>query len=120
MNSNRIRLVLGLDIQDGKFSEFQTIAQEMVALTMKEAGTLTYEFLLGADQKRCRLIETYNDVPAIAEHFKGAAVQQFLPQLLQVACLTALEFHGDPGPEIVAKAAQLNPAVFTIWQGFDR
>ena len=120
MNSNRIRLVLDLDIQDGKLTQFETIAQEMVALTMKEAGTLTYEFLLGADQARCRLIETYNNAHAIAEHFKGAAVQQFLPQLLQVASLTALEFHGDPGPEIVAKAAQLNPAVFAAWHGFDR
>ena len=70
MNSNRIRLLLGLDKRDGKFTEFETMAQEMVALTMKEDGTLIYEFPLGADQKRCRLIETYNHAHAIAEHFK--------------------------------------------------
>lgn len=120
MKTNRIRLVLDLDIHDGKFAEFQTNAQEMVAATEKEAGAFTYVFVLSRDQKHCRLIETYDDVPAIAEHFKGAAVQQFLPQLLQVASLTALEFHGDPGPEIIAKTAQFDPAVFTTWQGFDR
>lgn len=120
MNSNRIRLVLGLDIHDGKFSEFQTIAQKMVAATETEAGALTYVFLLSTDQKHCRLIEAYNDVPAITEHFKGPAVRQFVPQLLDVAHLAFVEFHGDPGPEIVAQAAQLKPAVFTIWHGFDR
>ena len=34
MNSNRIRLVLDLDMQDGKFTNCETIAQEMVTLTM--------------------------------------------------------------------------------------
>ena len=120
MNSNRIRLVLGLDIQDGKFSEFQTIARKMVAVTETEAGALTYVFLLSTDRKHCRLIETCNDVPAITEHFKGPAVQQFAPQVLDLAHLALVEFHGDPGPEIGAQAAPLKPAVFTTWHGFDR
>lgn len=120
MSSDRISLVLGLDIHDGKFSEFQTIAQKMVVATEREAGALAYMFLLSADRKHCRLIETYNDVPAIADHFKGPAVRQFVPQLLNVANLAFIEFHGDPGEEIVAQAAPLKPAVFTTWRGFDR
>lgn len=120
MNSNRKRLVLGLDIHDGKFQEFQTVAQEMVEITKKEAGALTYLFLLSTDRKHCRLIETYNDEPAITAHFKGLAVQQFVPKLMDVANLAFIEFHGDPGAEIVAQAASLNPVVFATWQGFDR
>jgi len=101
--------VLGLDIQDGKFAEFQSIAQEMVAVTMKQAGTLTYELILDADQKRCGLIETYNNVPAFAEYFKGAAVQQFLPQLLQVASLTALESTEIVGRRLLRRLHSLIP-----------
>jgi quinol monooxygenase YgiN len=74
MNSRRVRLVLALDIREGKFSEFQKIVEQMVAGTEKEAGILTYVFLLSADRKHCRLIEAYEDVSAITVHFDGAAV----------------------------------------------
>jgi hypothetical protein len=39
---------------------------------------------------------------------------------MDVANLAFVEFHGDPGAEIVAQAASLNPVVFATWQGFDR
>jgi quinol monooxygenase YgiN len=120
LNSRRVRLVLGLDIHEGKFLEFQKVAQQMVVATEREGGTLTYLFLLDADRKHCRLIETYDDVPAIAAHFQGSAVQEFVPQLLEVASLTTVEFHGDPGPDVLANAAQLKPAVYEPWMGFDR
>ena len=120
MSSNRIRLVVGLDIHDGKFAEFQRIAQQMAAVTENEPGSLTYLFFLGGDQKHCRLIETYKDVAAVTAHFKGPAVQQFVPQLLNVASLTLMEFYGNPGPEVAAMAAPFKPAIFTSWQGLDR
>jgi hypothetical protein len=43
-----------------------------------------------------------------------------VPQLLEVSSLTAIEFHGYPGPEVFAKAAQFKPAVYEPWLGFDR
>ena len=64
MSLSRVRLVLGLDIHDGKLSAFQTIAEQMVAATEGEAGTLTCVFLLSSD-KALRLIETYDDASAI-------------------------------------------------------
>ncbi|HXZ78825.1 MAG TPA: antibiotic biosynthesis monooxygenase [Terriglobales bacterium] len=120
MSSNRIRLMVGLDIHDGKFLEFQKIVEQMITATDTEPGTLGYIFFLSADQKHCRLMETYKDVPAITAHFKGTAVQQFVPQLLKVASPSVVEFYGDPGPELTAMAAQLKPAVFRTWQGIDR
>jgi quinol monooxygenase YgiN len=120
MRMRRIRLLLGLDIHDGKFSDFEAVAQKMVAVSEKEPGTLCYEFLLSADRKHCRLVEVYTDVAAITAHFKGPAVQQFVPQLFKVSNLVLIEMYGDPGPEVTAMAAALNPAVFTAWHGFDR
>src|SRR5215470_4568822 len=119
MSSNRIRLVLALEVHNGKFPEFQKIVQQLVTVSEREVGTLSYAFFLSNDQKHCRLIETYKDVAAITTHFKGPAVQQLVPQLLTVASVALMEFCGDPGPEVTAMAAQFNPGIFQTWQGFD-
>jgi quinol monooxygenase YgiN len=120
MNANRIRLVLGFDIHEGKLSEFEAIAKQMVAASEKEPGTICYSFVLSADRMHCRLVEGYSDIAAITAHFKGAAVQQFVPQLLKVANLTVMDFYGDPGPEVTAMAAPFHATVFKAFHGFDR
>jgi quinol monooxygenase YgiN len=120
MSTKRIRLLLGLDIHDGKFSEFEALAKQMVAVSEKEPGTITYNFVVSADRKRCRLTEGYADIAAISEHFRGPAVQQFVPELLKIASVTVMEFHGDPGPEVSDMAAPFNPSVFAAFHGFDR
>lgn len=120
MSTERIRLLVGLDIHAGKFSEFEAIVRQMVAVSEKEAGTLAYHFVLSADRKQCRLVEGYTEVAAITAHFQGAAVQQFVPQLLKVASATLMEFYGDPGPVVTAMAAQFNAPIFQAFEGFDR
>lgn len=120
MGTQRIRLVVGLDIHEGKFSEFELIAKQMVAVSEKEPGTLAYHFVLSADRKHCRLVEGYTDAAAITAHFQGPAVQQFVPQMLKVATITLMEFYGDPGPEVTAMAAAFNAAIFQAFEGFDR
>jgi quinol monooxygenase YgiN len=120
MSTSRIRLLVDIDIHDRKFSDFEAIALQMVAVSEKEPGTLCYNFLLSADRKHCRLVEGYTDVSAITAHFKGPAVQQFVPQLLKVASPVLMEIYGDPGPEVTAMAAAFNAVILTGWHGFDR
>lgn len=120
MATSRIRLLVELDIQEGKLDEFEAIAQRMVAVSEQEPRTLGYHFLLSADRKHCRLIEGYAGVDAITAHFNGPAVQQFVPQLLQVSKVVRMEFYGDPGPAVSAAATGLGAEVFTAWEGFDR
>jgi quinol monooxygenase YgiN len=120
MSTSRIHILLAMDIHDGKFSEFDAIANQMVAVTDKEPGALGYSFFLSSDRKHCRLVEGYRDVSAITAHYKGAAVQQFVPKMLKLVTLVLIEIYGDPGPEVTAMAAALKPAVFTAWHGFYR
>ena len=98
-------MVLGLDIHDGKLSEFQTIVQKMVAVSETEADALTYVLLLSPNQKHCRLIEAYND-DLLSQ---STSVWQFVPQLLDVAHLAFVEFHGDLGPRLLLRLHRLNP-----------
>ena len=120
MSTSRIRLLVDVDIHEGKFAEFEALAKKMVAVSEQEPGTLAYHFVLSADRKRCRLVEGYTDAAAITAHFAGPAVQQLVPQMLQVASATRMEIYGDPGPQVAAMAAAFGTEVFTGWEGFDR
>ncbi len=120
MSTDRIRLLVAFDIHEGKFSEFEAIAKQMIAVSEKEPGTIAYNFVLSADRKRSRLVEGYRDAAALATHFQGPAVQQFVPQLLRVVTPTLMEFYGDPGPEVTAMAKSFSAVVFTEFEGFDR
>jgi quinol monooxygenase YgiN len=120
MSTDRIRLLVDLNIHEGKFAEFEAIVKQMAAVSEQEPGTLGYHFLLSADRTRCRLVEGYTDVAAITQHFNGPAVQQLVPQMLQVANPVRMEIYGDPGPQVAAMASAFGAEVFTTWQGFDR
>lgn len=120
MSMGRIRLLVELEVHEGKEAEFEAIAQQMVAVSEQEDGTLAYHFLLSADRKRCRLVEGYTDIAAVTAHFDGPAVTQFVPQLIQVSTPVRMEVYGYPGPRVTALAAAFGAEVFTSWQGFDR
>jgi quinol monooxygenase YgiN len=120
MVTNRIRLLVDLEIHDGKFAEFEAIVKQMAAVSEQEPGTLGYHFLLHADRKHCRLIEGYTDAAAITAHFNGPAVQQWVPKMLEVSSPTCMEIYGNPGPHVAAIAAAFGATIFTSWQGFDR
>ena len=120
MATDRIRLLVELNIHEGKLPEVESLARQMVAVSEAEPGTLGYHFLLSGDRTRCRLIEGYIDANAITAHFNGPAVQKLVPQLLQVATVTRMEIYGDPGPQVAAMAGSLGAEIFTAWEGFDR
>ena len=120
MGTQRIRLLVDIDVHEGKFHEFEAIARQMVAVSEREPGTLAYHFLMSADRKRCRLVEGYADQAAVTAHFNGPAVQEWVPKLVQVATPTRMEIYGDPGPQVTAMAAGFGAVVFHAWEGFDR
>jgi quinol monooxygenase YgiN len=120
MSTSRIRLLVDINIHEGKFAQFEAIAKKMVAVSEQEPGTIAYHFVRSTDRKRCRLVEGYADSAAIAAHFAGPAVQQLVPQMIQVATPTRMEIYGDPGPQVACMAAAFGAEVFTAWEGFDR
>ena len=120
MSTARIRLLVDLDVHEGKFAKVESLARQMVAVSENEPGTLAYLFVLSADHTRCRLVEGYTDANAITAHFNGPAVQKYVPQLLQAATPTRMEIYGDPGPQVAAMAGAFGAEIFTAWQGFDR
>jgi len=96
-NGNTVRFTVELTLHEGKFDEFSRIAQDMLACSKKEPGTLGYDWYFSSDRKQCRLLETYVDANAMQAHMAGPAVQQGVPKLLQVSDISGFEVYGDPG-----------------------
>jgi len=120
MSSQRVYVLVELTIHDGKFDAFQKVAEQMIADTPKEPGTLGYEWHLSADRRRCRILETYADANSLLAHFKGPVVQQLVPKLLEWSTVDRSEVYGDPGAEAAAMLTGFGAGIFDRWQGFSR
>ena len=120
MTKDKVRFTVDLAITEGKLDEFEAIAQTMIAATQKEAGTLTYEFCLSGDRKRCRLIETYVDGNAVLAHLTGAVVQELVPKILEVSTISGFEVYGNPGSQAAELLTGLGAEIFESWHGFSR
>jgi quinol monooxygenase YgiN len=115
-----VRLKVNFVVSGEQLEEFKRIAQAMTALSREEPGTLGYEWFAGADGKRFRLVETYVDSSAIAAHFMGPAVQQWVPRLAAVCRVDGFEIYGDPGPMVAEMAGGLGAVIFQYWLGINR
>jgi quinol monooxygenase YgiN len=120
MARQTVYLAVDFTINEGKRDAFEAIAQEMVAGSQKESGTLGYEWFLSADGKRSRLIETYTDAAAVLAHFNGPVVQQLVPRILGSANVAGFEVYGDPGPKVREMLAGFGAEIFDFQRGLDR
>ena len=120
MSSQRIHFKVDLTILEGKFAEFEEIAKELIAGSLKEPGTLGYEWHLGQDRGQCRVLETYADTNAALAHINGAVVKELLPKLLGFCSIDACEVYGDPGPKVREMLQGLKPKIFPYWKGLGK
>jgi quinol monooxygenase YgiN len=115
MATQAVHLAVEITIYEEKFDAFGGIVKEMLAVSRSEPGTLAYDWYLSGDRRRCRLMETYADANALLAHFKGPAVQQLVPKLLENSRLERFEVHGDPGPEATEMLKGFGAEVFQTW-----
>jgi quinol monooxygenase YgiN len=116
MSENVVRLIVDLNINEGKFEEFEALAKQMSAGSEKEPGTLGYEWFISVDRKSTRLVETYVDAAAVLEHFMGPVVQTLVPKVIQVASVGRFEVYGDPGAQMTARLGAFGAVVFKSWE----
>jgi len=120
MNTQMVGLNVGLAIHAGKLDAFETIARAMAEASEKGPGTLAYDFYLSGDGTKCRLVESYVDANAVMAHFKGPAVQQLVPKLLESSSISSFEVYGDPGPEMTKMLAAFKAEIFLPRHGLSR
>ena len=120
MMKQRVRFTVDLAINEGKFDEFQGIAQAMIAGTQKEPGAIGYDWCLSSDRRRCRILETYADANAVLAHLTGPVVEELVPKILAASSTSGFEVYGDPGPEASRMLAGFGAEIFELWQGLSR
>ncbi len=115
-----VHFLVELTVRDGNLEPFEQLAQQMVAGSQQEPGTLRYEWYFSADRKRCRLLETYIDADATLAHFSGPVVQQLVPKLVTLATVERFQVFGDPGPQMRSNLAPFQAEVFTASHAITR
>lgn len=120
MAAQTVYVLVELTIHEGMLDAFEGVAQQMIAGSQKEPGTLGYEWHLSEDRRRCRLLETYQDANALLAHFTGPVVQQLVPAVLQLSKVDRFEVYGDPGPQAASMLAGFGAAIFPRWHGLGR
>lgn len=117
MKNTTVRFAVSLSIHEGKLDAFKSIAQELMAGTRTEAGSLGYDWYLSSDQKRCRVLETYADENAVLTHLTGPVVQTLVPKLLEVVSVNGFEVYGNPGGKASEMLAAWGAETFEFWDG---
>lgn len=120
MSNSTVRFAVDLTINEGKFDEFTSIAQAMLAHTQKEPGALGYDWYFSADRKNCRLLETYIDANAVQAHMSGQAVLELVPKLLGVSKVSRFEVYGNPGPKAAEVLTGFGAQIFDPWRALER
>ena len=120
MAKTTVRFIVTFIVNDGQFAPFDAIAREMTALTQMEPGTLVYDWYLSADQKQCRLYESYVDGSAALAHMAGKVVQELVPKLLGFSTMSGFEVYGDPGPGAGPMLVKAGATIFPPWHAIGR
>ena len=112
METQHVRVVVSLAIDEGKLEQFRSIAAQMNRGCKAERGTISYEWFISDDNKRCRTFEAFADSEAMLAHFTGTVVGLLVPKLLECTKVERLEVYGDISAEARAVVAGFGASCF--------
>ncbi len=116
--SKHISWVLEVSIPAGKLDAFRTVANDLLAATRPEPGTLDYEWHLSQDQTVCHIFERYADNDAVLKHV--ASFSAFAPRFLEACHPTRLDVYGEVNAAVKLALADFRPVYFSTLGGFSR
>ena len=116
--SGQIYWILEVAILPGQLENFRAVANDLIAKTKSEPGTLAYEWNLSQDETVCDIYERYQNADALLAHVRsfGAFAERFMQ-----AC-RPINFHvyGPANDDVKATLADFQPVYFLPMGGFSR
>ncbi|MBU1385195.1 MAG: hypothetical protein ACT6R7_09735 [Brevundimonas aurantiaca] len=115
---DEIYSIYHLSLDPANFAPFQALVARIVAAASEEADTLTYEYVVNADQTAVHIIERYRMaglLPHVEETFAPYA-----EEFLSLVKIEALFVYGDPTPEIRTKLDGFGATYLASFDGFTR
>ena len=108
---NHIYWNLELNIKEGKFDQFKSLMDEMVAATKaNEPAALNYEWMVNEDKSVCHIFERYADSAATMVHL-GNFGAHYAKRFFEVLEPTRFMVYGNPSEDVKA-ALTANGAQF--------
>jgi autoinducer 2-degrading protein len=108
-----------LDVKPGKFDEFKSLVADIVASTLKEPGTLAYQYAVTEDKRSVHIYERYRDSEAFVVHveqnFAGYA-----DRFHSMVTVRSLVVYGEPNAKARAALDTFNATYMTLFDGFTR
>ena len=102
-------------IAPGDLAEVKRLAAEALELTKTESTTLQYDWFFSDDETTCVVRETYANSDAVLAHM--AHMGELIGKLAALGGGLEIEAFGDPSPELLEAAAELQPVVYRFFQG---
>lgn len=115
---NEIYSIYHVAIAPSDFPAFETLIQGIVAASLQEPDTLTYEYVVSADRTAVHIVERYRPnglLPHVEQTFAP-----FAERFLKLATIKRLFVYGDTTPQIRAKLDGFGAEYFTPFAGFAR
>lgn len=117
--TNTIRAIAEIAIPEGNLDEFKDVAAEIIdEVEANEPNTLSYEWFLSSDERKCYVVQLYRDSEAVLAHLGNIA--DLSGRLHQLAPLTRLMIFGSPSDELRQAIDHVGPEVFEHWNGVTR
>ncbi len=116
--SEQIYWLLEVAILPEQLKDFRAVANDLIASTKSESGTLNYEWNLNGEKTICHIYERYRDSAAMLTHVQSFG--RFAERFLKACRPVRFDVYGSPTEEAKAALADLNPTYYTSLGGFSR
>ncbi|MCH7789325.1 MAG: antibiotic biosynthesis monooxygenase [Acidobacteria bacterium] len=95
--SEAIRFVIEIEVSD--IDGFKAAANDMVAISDDEPGTLVYDWYLDEDTGQGRLYEAYASFEALDAHIAGPVFTEVGPRIISTCTFVRMDAFGNAPPE---------------------
>lgn len=79
VENNKLKIVALMTVQEGKIEQFYQLADELIAETRKEVGTVTYKLFKSTENdNEVLFFEEYADKEAMQQHSQSSHLKKFM------------------------------------------
>lgn len=94
---DEIYWVVTCSVLPGKFAEFKEVVAPLVAETLKETGSLAYDYSVNADETIVHIFEAYADSAALVHHVT-TTFAPFAERFTACVSIDGFVVYGSPDP----------------------
>ena len=117
-NNNKLEISAVMKIPKGKLEEFKELAAESIRLSKeKDTGTLKYDIYISSDETEGEVREEYKNSEAVLEHMVN--LSETLEKTSIDFPIVHVNIYGDPSPELLEAAKDINIRVYSFAQGLE-